>query len=100
MIAKRCRGLSKGSAERRDGVPGGSVPPLFALFTGVRGRDLADTLLHACPKLRILATSREALGIGGENTWPVPSLGLPDAEVRPPPKNRHATRRFGSSSSG
>jgi non-specific serine/threonine protein kinase len=61
---------------------------------------LADTLLHACPKLRILATSREALGIGGENTWPVPPLGLPDAEVRPPPKNRHATRRFGSSSSG
>ena len=27
-------------------------------------------------------------------------VGLPDAEVRPTPKNRHATRRFGSSSSG
>jgi predicted ATPase len=39
---------------------------------------LADTLLHACPKRRILTTSREALGIGGENTWPVPPLGLPE----------------------
>ena len=26
---------------------------------------LAETLLRACPELRILATSREALGIGG-----------------------------------
>lgn len=39
---------------------------------------LAHTLLHACPDLRILATSREALGIAGEVTWCVPSLSLPD----------------------
>jgi non-specific serine/threonine protein kinase len=26
---------------------------------------LADSLLHTCPDLKILATSREALGIGG-----------------------------------
>ena len=44
---------------------------------------LADTLLQACPKLRILATSREALGIAGENTWLVLPLGLPDPEMRP-----------------
>jgi predicted ATPase/DNA-binding SARP family transcriptional activator len=38
---------------------------------------LADTLLRACPQLRILATSREALGVGGETAWHVPPLSLP-----------------------
>ena len=37
-----------------------------------------DTLLKGCPSLKILATSREALGIMGEATYRVPSLGLPD----------------------
>lgn len=40
----------------------------------------ADSLLRACPHLRVLATSREALGIAGETTWIVPSLSLPDAQ--------------------
>ena len=39
---------------------------------------LAETLLQAAPDLRILATSREALGIPGETVWRVPSLSLPD----------------------
>ncbi|HWB57941.1 MAG TPA: tetratricopeptide repeat protein, partial [Chthoniobacteraceae bacterium] len=39
---------------------------------------LTDTLLRACPNLRILASSREAMGIAGETTWAVPSLSLPD----------------------
>jgi predicted ATPase/class 3 adenylate cyclase len=43
------------------------------------GARLADTLLRACPRLTILATSREALGVAGETAWPVPSLALPDA---------------------
>lgn len=38
---------------------------------------LAETLLRACPHLRILATSREPLRIAGEVTWRVPSLALP-----------------------
>lgn len=38
---------------------------------------LADTLLHVAPRLKILATSREALGISGESTYPVPSLACP-----------------------
>lgn len=38
---------------------------------------LAETLLRTCPNLRILATSREALGIAGEVAWRVPSLSLP-----------------------
>jgi non-specific serine/threonine protein kinase len=42
---------------------------------------LADTLLHSAPHLKILATSREALGIAGETTFPVPSLALPDAST-------------------
>jgi predicted ATPase/DNA-binding SARP family transcriptional activator len=39
---------------------------------------IAEVLLSRCPKLRILATSREALGIAGETAWLVPSLSLPD----------------------
>jgi predicted ATPase/DNA-binding XRE family transcriptional regulator len=41
---------------------------------------LVDTLLKNCPNLKILATSRESLGIMGEVTYPVPSLGLPNME--------------------
>jgi predicted ATPase/class 3 adenylate cyclase len=37
---------------------------------------LADAILRGCPNLRILATSREALGIAGEISWRVPSLTL------------------------
>jgi predicted ATPase len=40
--------------------------------------DLAATLLRACPQIRILATSREALGVPGESLWRVPSLSLPE----------------------
>jgi predicted ATPase len=40
---------------------------------------LADILLRACPDVRMLATSREPLGVAGEVSWPVPSLSLPDA---------------------
>jgi predicted ATPase/DNA-binding SARP family transcriptional activator/DNA-binding CsgD family transcriptional regulator len=39
---------------------------------------LAETLLGSCPGLRILATSREALGVAGEGIWVVPPLALPD----------------------
>ncbi|MFC7449715.1 protein kinase domain-containing protein [Rhodococcus daqingensis] len=39
--------------------------------------ELAETLLQRCPELRIVATSREALGIGGEATLRVPPLSAP-----------------------
>lgn len=39
---------------------------------------LANTLLRACPGVRILATSREALGVPGERLYPVRSLSLPE----------------------
>ncbi len=35
---------------------------------------LADELLGTCPSLRVLATSRERLGVGGEALCPVPPL--------------------------
>jgi predicted ATPase len=38
---------------------------------------LAGALLRACPGVRILATSRQALGMAGEVTYRVPSLALP-----------------------
>ncbi len=41
---------------------------------------LADALLRHCPGVQILATSREALGISGEQTYQVPSLSLPDPQ--------------------
>jgi predicted ATPase len=47
--------------------------------------ELADTLLHGCPGVRRLATSREALHILGERAWRVPALAIPDPRsiVRP-----------------
>ena len=48
------------------------------------GAALADAILRACPQVWVLDTSRQALGIAGEQVWRVPSLGLPDAR-RPPP---------------
>jgi predicted ATPase/class 3 adenylate cyclase/Tfp pilus assembly protein PilF len=35
-------------------------------------------LVRACPDVRIMATSREALGVDGEQAYRVPSLSLPD----------------------
>ncbi|MFD1814956.1 ATP-binding protein [Rhodococcus gannanensis] len=44
---------------------------------------LAESLLRVCPDLRILATSREPLAIGGESILRVPSLTVPDPEHTP-----------------
>jgi non-specific serine/threonine protein kinase len=38
------------------------------------------SLLQHCPRLRILATSREPLSIPGEVVWPVPEMSLPRAD--------------------
>ena len=40
---------------------------------------LADQFLHNSSNLKIIASSREALGINGETVYRVPSLALPDS---------------------
>ncbi|MDV6296966.1 protein kinase [Rhodococcus aetherivorans] len=45
--------------------------------------DLADLLLRTCPRLRILATSREPLVLGGEAVLAVPPLTVPDPQQPP-----------------
>jgi len=42
-------------------------------------REVADRLLTMCPRLHILATSREPLGAAGESRWPLPPLVDPEA---------------------
>ncbi|EWM13657.1 protein kinase/ transcriptional regulator, LuxR family [Kutzneria sp. 744] len=48
-------------------------------------------LLTDCPKLRVLATSRERLGISGESVWPVPVLSVPDLTQ---PQRKQAVSRY------
>lgn len=45
--------------------------------------DAAKHLLRECAGVRVLATSREALGITGETVWTVPNLAVPDTEPLP-----------------
>ena len=45
---------------------------------------LIETLLHTCAQVRVLVTSREALAITGETTWPVIPLRVPDISESPP----------------
>lgn len=72
-----------------------ALPPTDLLINYLRSRELllildncehlldasaalAETLLARCPKLTILATSREALSVPGEKQYPIPTLSLPD----------------------
>jgi predicted ATPase len=38
---------------------------------------LADAIVRRCPRVHLIATSREPLGIDGETVWPVATLSLP-----------------------
>ncbi|HEU0295893.1 MAG TPA: tetratricopeptide repeat protein [Anaerolineales bacterium] len=44
---------------------------------------VTNALLNAAPGLKVLASSREALGVKGELSYPVPSLSLPDVKHLP-----------------
>ena len=74
-----------------------AVEPLARLKDALAGKELllildncehligaaahvADELLRAAPGLRLLATSREPLGIPGEQLWPVEPLALPSGD--------------------
>ncbi|MDF2702547.1 MAG: adenylate/guanylate cyclase protein [Rubrobacteraceae bacterium] len=50
----------------------------------LEGTPFVGDLLGACPKLKVLATSRIPLKLYGEQEYPVPPLTLPDPRVLPP----------------
>ncbi|MEV4755385.1 BTAD domain-containing putative transcriptional regulator [Micromonospora sp. NPDC049559] len=94
-------GLREQALLARRGAPSGELAdPLGRLVGAIEGRDLllildncehlvgaaaelADRLLAAGPRLRVLATSREPLGITGEVLHPVESLALPPVGAGP-----------------
>ncbi|WP_093261429.1 LuxR C-terminal-related transcriptional regulator [Saccharopolyspora shandongensis] len=47
---------------------------------------LVDAVVRWCPGVRVLATSRQSLGVAGEATLVVPPLQVPDIEHPPPPE--------------
>src|SRR5262249_34434638 len=51
--------------------------------------ELIHLLLQTCPYLRVLATSRQLLGLPGEILWRVPSLSFP-SEIRETIENKRA----------
>jgi predicted ATPase/DNA-binding SARP family transcriptional activator len=53
---------------------------------------LAATLLAAFPELRVLATSRQRLGLTGEVVWRVPPLPSPDSDTVPSDGGRSTAR--------
>lgn len=82
------------------GLEPGARPAMTALMDSLREREalmvldncehlveacaaLVSILLRGCPHVRVLATSREALGVNGERAWLVPGLALPPSDVAP-----------------
>jgi predicted ATPase/Tfp pilus assembly protein PilF len=55
---------------------------------------LAVTLLEAAAELSIVTTSREMLGVQGEQTYSVPMLSLPRREASGDPRDSEAVRLF------
>jgi len=55
---------------------------------------VAETLLKGCPRIRILATSREALGVSGEQAWLVPPLSMPASSTADTVLGSEAGRLF------
>ncbi len=57
--------------------------------------ELVEVCLHARPHLKVVATSREALGLSGECAWLVPPLSLPEAgDSLTDPRSFEAVRLF------
>ena len=86
----------------RDALLGGApnAEPIGRLIAAIREREallildncehviesaatFAYRLLGECQRLRILATSREPLGITGEALWPVDPLAVPEGDASP-----------------
>ena len=94
-------GIREPVIARRAGEPGAG--PLDRLAAALGDRDevlvldncehvieaaaaLAGHVLADCPRLRILATSRQPLRIDGETLYPVSPLPVPPAPDRPLPR--------------
>jgi len=45
---------------------------------------LAESIIHGCPNVRMIATSREGLAVDGERMRPLRSLSMPDPSDPPP----------------
>ena len=75
----------RGDDETLSGVAALSPTGLLILDTCEHVVDSAAEavagLLHQCPDLRVLATSRRPLEVVGELVWSVPPLPLPDASI-------------------
>ncbi|MGV9610923.1 protein kinase domain-containing protein [Nocardia xishanensis] len=56
--------------------------------------ELAESLLRVCPRLRILATSREPIGLDGEAVLPVHPLAVPDPDQLPRSLSRNDAMRL------
>src|SRR5580700_3853734 len=54
----------------------------------------ADALLRRCPRVHLVATSREPLGIAGETIYRVPSLSLPASDGSVAPESSDAVALF------
>ena len=54
----------------------------------------ADALLRRCPRVHLVATSREPLGITGETIYRVPSLSLPASDGSVAPESSDAVALF------
>ena len=85
---RRRRAAGAAAARHDDRADGGRVPrhprrccscstTASTCWTPPRGWRSASS--RECPGVVVLATSREPLGVDGEQVWPVPPLPLPDA---------------------
>ncbi len=52
---------------------------------------ITETIMRRCPKVQVIATSREPLGIAGERIYRVPSLSLPNADDQSDPAETAGT---------
>jgi predicted ATPase/class 3 adenylate cyclase len=60
----------------------------------VESARLAELILHDCPSVRIVATSREGLAVEGEHVVPLRSLGLPPKRATDAELETEAIRLF------
>src|SRR5215475_8921188 len=99
VLGVRDRALVRGAATI--GLGESAADPVERLVSSLRDRhallvfdncehvigaaaELVGAILGACPEVRIVATSREPLGLTGEALWPVEPLTVPPADPVPP----------------